>query len=120
MRLTRKCSMTPNKSRSVFRSIGAKILAIQITSGLCIAGAIGGAGYYGMSSMTGSMESIYDDRVVPLQQLKIVADSYAVSIVDTTHKLRAGNVNFDEAIKSVDKATDSINEQWSAYLSTKL
>ena len=112
--------MTPTKSRSAFRSIGAKILAIQITSGLFIAGAVGGAGYFGMSSMTASMESIYDDRVVPLQQLKIVADSYAVSIVDTTHKLRAGTLTFDDAIKNVDTATAAIKEQWSAYLSTKL
>jgi methyl-accepting chemotaxis protein len=112
--------MSRMKTRTIFRSIGAKILAIQITSGLCIAGAVGGAGYYGMSSMTESMESLYDNRVVPLQQLKIVADAYAVSIVDTTHKLRAGSFGFDDAVKNLDHATAAIKEQWAAYLSTHL
>ena len=112
--------MSRTKTRPTFRSIGAKILAIQITSGLCIAGAVGGAGYYGMSSMTESMTSIYVDRVVPLQQLKIVADAYAVSIVDTTHKLRAGSLTFDDALKSIDQAGGAIKEQWSAYLATAL
>jgi methyl-accepting chemotaxis protein len=108
------------KPRALFRSIGAKMLAIQIISGLCIATVVGGAGYYGMRSMTASMQSIYDDRVVPLQQLKLVADAYAVSIVDTTHKVRAGKLTFEEGLDSVDKATTVISEQWSAYLSTTL
>ena len=112
--------MSHTKTRPIFRSIGAKILAIQITSGLCIAAAVGGAGYYGMSSMTASMQSLYDDRVVPLQQLKTVADSYAVSIVDTTQKLHAGKLSSDDALESIDKATAAIKDKWSAYLSTKL
>ncbi|WP_454892353.1 HAMP domain-containing methyl-accepting chemotaxis protein [Agrobacterium vacciniicorymbosi] len=108
------------KSRPMFRSIAAKILAIQITSGLCIAAAVGGAGYYGMSSMTNSMSTIYDDRVVPLQQLNVVADAYAINVVDTTQKLMNGTLDFDVALKNLDHATDAIKQHWSAYLSTKL
>ena len=112
--------MTKANSRPIFRSIGSKILAIQITSGLCIAAAVGGAGYYGMSSMTASMASIYDDRVLPLQQLNVVADAYAINVVDTTQKLRTGALSFDDALKNVDDAMASVKEKWSAYLSTQL
>ncbi|QCI99759.1 HAMP domain-containing methyl-accepting chemotaxis protein [Agrobacterium larrymoorei] len=112
--------MTKANSRPIFRSIGSKILAIQITSGLCIAAAVGGAGYYGMSSMTASMASIYDDRVLPLQQLNVVADAYAINVVDTTQKLRTGALSFDDALKNVDDAMAAVKEKWSAYLSTQL
>ena len=37
------------------------------------------------------LKSVYDDRVVPLRDLKIISDSYAVSIVDASHKIRNGN-----------------------------
>jgi hypothetical protein len=31
------------------------------------------------------LKSVYDDRVVPLRDLKVMSDSYAVSIVDASH-----------------------------------
>ncbi|MFP3637339.1 hypothetical protein, partial [Bacillus sp. SIMBA_033] len=66
------------------------------------------------------MKSIYDDRVVPLQQLKLVSDAYAVSIVDTTHKLHADKLDWQQAATSIEGAKRTISDQWSAYLSTEL
>ncbi|WP_439629911.1 methyl-accepting chemotaxis protein [Shinella sp.] len=93
---------------------------MQISSSLAIAGVIGGGAYYGISAMTDSMKSIYDDRVVPLQQLKLVSDAYAVNIVDTTHKLHAGNLDWQQAATNIDSAKQTITDQWSTYLSTEL
>ncbi len=112
--------MTISRRKGLFRSIGAKILAIQISSSIAIAGVIGGGAYYGMNAMTESMKSIYDDRVVPLQQLKLVSDAYAVSIVDTTHKLHADKLDWQQAAASIEGAKRTISDQWSAYLSTQL
>jgi methyl-accepting chemotaxis protein len=81
---------------------------------------IGGAGYYGMSRMEHAMASVYDDRVVPLRQLKSISDAYAVDIVDTTHKTRAGAVNWDDAGKNVAKALDFVHDNWKAYTATLL
>ena len=44
------------------------------------------------------LETVYNDRVIPLEQLKIIADEYAVNIVDTTHQTRNGNFNFEKCI----------------------
>jgi methyl-accepting chemotaxis protein len=104
----------------LFRSISAKIMAIQLVSSLAIAGIVGGMGFYGMSQMADAMTSIYDDRVVPLEQLKRVSDAYAVNIVDTTHKLRANDLTWNEAKQSLDGAIEIIDREWTAYLSTSL
>jgi methyl-accepting chemotaxis protein len=112
--------MTTSRRKGIFRSIGSKILAIQISSSIAIAGVIGGGAYYGMNAMTESMKSIYDDRVVPLQQLKLVSDAYAVSIVDTTHKLHAGKLDWQQAETNIEGAKHTISDQWSAYLATEL
>ena len=42
------------------------------------------------SDAEASLQTIYADRVVPLRDLKLIADAYAVNIVDTTHKVRSG------------------------------
>jgi len=65
--------MTTGRKKGIFRSIGAKILAIQISSSIAIASVIGGGAYYGMNAMTESMKSIYDDRVVPSAAAPITA-----------------------------------------------
>jgi methyl-accepting chemotaxis protein len=67
-----------------------------------------------------SLETVYNDRVVCLEQLKIIADMYAVNVVDTSHKVRNGNLGWDNGKKSVDEAVQIINENWKAYTATYL
>lgn len=67
-----------------------------------------------------SLETVYNDRVIPLQQLKRISDLYAVNIVDTTHKLRNKNINTSEAQTSIVDAMKEIDEIWKTYTSTFL
>jgi methyl-accepting chemotaxis protein len=67
-----------------------------------------------------SLDSVYKDRVVPLEQLKMIADMYAVNIVDTSHKVRNGNLNWAEGRKNVDEALKTVSDKWKAYLATTL
>ena len=41
-------------------------------------------------NLVAGIQSINNDRVVPLKQIKVVSDNYAVSIVDNLHKYNAG------------------------------
>ena len=41
-------------------------------------------GLYGMKKANDGLQTVYTDRVVPLKDLKIIADMYAVIVVDTT------------------------------------
>ncbi|MDP3291133.1 MAG: MCP four helix bundle domain-containing protein, partial [Sulfuricurvum sp.] len=45
---------------------------------------IGLVGILKLSEVNKGLETVYNDRVVPLNQLKAIADAYAVNIVDTT------------------------------------
>ena len=64
--------------------------------------------------------STYHDRVVPLRQLKWVADRYAVNIVDTTHKLRSGALHPPAALEAIAEAQKTIHQQWQDYQATQL
>jgi len=80
-------------------------------------------GYMGLDSTRQSnaaLDSVYQDRVVPLKGLKMIADMYAVNIVDTSHKLRNGALNWQQAKESIETARSEISRYWQAYLATSL
>jgi methyl-accepting chemotaxis protein len=74
----------------------------------------------GMARLDAGARTIYADRVVPLRQLKLVADAYAVAIVDEVHKVRAGSVSFPHAEASLSRAVTTIDSAWRAYLAAEL
>ena len=67
---------------------------------------------------TMALQSVYEDRVVALKQLKTIADMYAVNIVDTAHQARDGAQTFEQATTSVETARKTIAETWKLYLAT--
>ncbi len=77
-------------------------------------------GLYGMKQANNGLKTVYFDRVVPLKDLKVIADMYAVNIVDTSHKMRNGNISWEEAVTNVNDAEHMINEKWNGYLATVL
>ncbi|HYC97553.1 methyl-accepting chemotaxis protein, partial [Brevundimonas sp.] len=82
--------------------------------------AIGGSSWMSATTAGGQIKSIIADRVVPLQQLKIASDMYAVNIVDTVHKTRSGAFDTREALASVAQAREAIEQNWSAYTATRM
>lgn len=67
-----------------------------------------------------TLKSLYDDRVVPLKQLKTVADVYAIGVVDAAHKVRDGAFTPEQGRKAVAEARTTARQQWTAYLATEL
>ncbi len=66
------------------------------------------------------MRTLYEDRVVPLRQIKSVSDMYAVNIVDTVHKFADGSLSSEQSQASLDQAVATIQRDWSAYQATYL
>eukprot|EP01028_Stygiella_incarcerata_P003378 TRINITY_DN16736_c0_g1_i2.p1 TRINITY_DN16736_c0_g1~~TRINITY_DN16736_c0_g1_i2.p1 ORF type:complete len:231 (+),score=-52.69 TRINITY_DN16736_c0_g1_i2:124-816(+) len=93
------------------------ILAFVAIIGLVI---IGISSIVQLKKVNNGLQTVYYDRVVPLKQLKIIADEYAVNIVDTTHKTRNGNITFEECISNINGAENNIKNEWNNYLSTSL
>ncbi|MDO6708388.1 methyl-accepting chemotaxis protein [Photobacterium sp. 1_MG-2023] len=67
-----------------------------------------------------AMNSIYLDRVIPLQQLKNISDAFAVDIVDAFNKWNIGQISQIELNTSVLKAKDTVEDTWNRYHSTSL
>lgn len=91
------------------------ILVIAVSS---IIMAIGTYGISSLRSINRSLDTVYEDRVMPLNQLKNVSDSYAIDIADACHKIRGGNIFWKAGKKRIRKAMISINDNWQAYLLT--
>ena len=73
-----------------------------------------------MGKIESGVVSIYNDRVVPLEELKVIGDDYAVYIIDAINKANAGALSAEEASKILRHASLSISEKWQAFLSTNL
>ncbi|QPF75282.1 methyl-accepting chemotaxis protein [Roseateles sp. DAIF2] len=67
-----------------------------------------------------ALRTVYDDRVIPLRQLKTVSDMYAVNIVDTTHKVRMGVLDWPAGARLVEAADVSVQRHWGEYTRTFL
>jgi len=65
-------------------------------------------------------ETIYIDRVVPLKGLKVIADDYAVLIIDAVNKANSGLITGSEALSNVEHAIQDIDKEWKSYMSTEL
>jgi methyl-accepting chemotaxis protein len=100
-------------------TIRTKLIAVLAMLALAIA-ASAFIAWKGVSQAQGVIVTIHDDRLVPLRDIKAVGDAYAVQIVDTTHKLRAGTMNWSEANASIADAEGKISKLWSAYIKTQL
>ncbi len=95
---------------------------LHFVGGLLIAVAlvVGAIGIVGIGKTNAGLETVYHDRVLPLEQLKVIADKYAVDIIDAANKANAGIFTAEETLKSVTAARASIEEHWKEYLATKL
>ena len=103
------------------KNIGVNVRLIGLVVFLSlISVTVGLVGLHGLNTMLGGLKTVYEDRVVPLRDLKVIADMYAVNIVDTAHKVRNGNVSWEEARTNVAQAEETIQAKWKAYKATFL
>ncbi len=100
-------------------SIKFKLLgAIAILSAIAIGLALHVRGILQETSVT--LDSVYTDRILPLKDLKVISDAYAVAIVDAAHKANHGAITMEDGLASLNNATASINTHWRVYTGTEL
>lgn len=81
---------------------------------------VGALGYYGIKVGNDALETVYKDRLVAVAYIKAVSDAYAVNIVDTSHKVRNGNISWDNGVKNVTSAKKELVDAWKSYIGTFL
>ena len=72
------------------------------------------------SEINRGVTSIYNDRVVPLKDLKHISDDYAVLVIDAINKANAGIISSGEALRQLEQAETSVRSVWEQYTSTLL
>ncbi len=103
------------------KSLTIKVQLIAVISILSLMLAtFGWLGINHLNQTVRSLHSIYVDRVLPLEQLKVVSDMYAVNIVDTVHKTRNGNLDWTQSLSNITEAEQKIHNSWTTYLTTVL
>jgi methyl-accepting chemotaxis protein len=100
-------------------SIKTKLIACLSILAVALV-AMAGFAFYALEEESKLANSIVADRVLPMGQLKKVADSYAVSIVDTVHKTRAGSLSPDDGKRNIETALHAIDDYWREYRATQL
>lgn len=100
-------------------SIKNRLLITAIIPLLCLAGIIL-LSLNSLSLIQASASTIYDDRVVPLRDLKTIADDYAVLIIDAVNKANSGRITTESAKENVEQAKARIADKWTKYRQTKL
>ncbi|MES2724186.1 MAG: methyl-accepting chemotaxis protein [Pseudomonadota bacterium] len=89
-------------------ALGASLLMISVF------------GWVALDHANAKIKSIVDDRVVPMEQLKTVSDTYAVTIVDTAWKVRTGQLPWADGQTRVQTATTELHKSWDAYTKTRM
>jgi methyl-accepting chemotaxis protein len=100
-------------------SIKTKLIACIAILAFFIGGLIVSA-FLITGSISSSLKTVVEDRLVPTKQLKTIADLYAVNIVDTAHKVRNGGLGWDQGETSIEDALATIDSLWSAYMATQM
>jgi len=93
-------------------------LLILVTVMSVLIGVIGIYGERNLNMVNTSVETVFKESVIPLKQLKVISDMYAVNIVDAAHKVRNGNISWEAGKRNISKAKEEIDANWKAYTTT--
>ncbi len=99
--------------------IRTKLIVLSFVS-LAIALFLGITSIFKLENTNEGLKRVYHDRVLPLVQLKNIAEAYAVNIVDTAVKLRNDKIPFEKCVSNINEAKTIIDKNWNEYLATSL
>lgn len=75
--------------------------------------------YVSFERMDQQLTTIYDDRAIPIEQLKRISDAYGISIIDSVNKAHAGMISLRAALEEINSSQPIIEKNWQAYQKTK-
>lgn len=81
---------------------------------------LGSYALYSFNRINQKVGTIYDDRVIPLEQLKRISDNYAVHVIDAVNKAHAEELLLSTATSQIQQAQTDITQTWELYQRTYL
>ncbi len=96
-----------------------KLYLLLVIMSIFTAG-VGISGILGMKKMSQNTTTMYNDRMLPLQQLAQMRYSYTTDILIAAEELDNHAITPAQAEKKIDIAQNTIEKNWQAYLKTYL
>lgn len=101
------------------KNFGLKTRLILAVGFLAILMAVIAAiGYIGMRQDEKQLASAYDDQVIPVLELRVVYDSYALTIAGDVHRILDGSATWGEVRERVGAAKTGADAAWRSYAAT--
>ncbi|EAA3799413.1 methyl-accepting chemotaxis protein, partial [Salmonella enterica subsp. enterica] len=100
-------------------TVRARLLLLAVVPLLVLVAVIGMA-LANASKLNDSFDELFKDRMRPISQLKVVADAYAISMVDALHKYRGGTIDETALRRIFSEARSEGDKAWSEYIATRL
>jgi methyl-accepting chemotaxis protein len=102
----------------MLQSISSRLILVVLLFVACLA-TLGSSTWWALQQQSQALNRLYDDKIVPMRNLKVISDKFAVEIVDATHKVRDGIFTPAEGEKSIAGAVQINQELWSSYVASK-
>lgn len=95
-------------------TISARMTAALLALFLCTL-ALATVAWMTQSKQVEAVHELNNNQLIPLRDLKIISDRFAVDIVDATHKVRAGTMKIELGAKTVAEAIAEVDTLWKQY-----
>jgi methyl-accepting chemotaxis protein len=102
-----------------FRSISTKLLLLQSIAFITMI-AISIGGFTGINTITARMNSVYADRVVPLDQIVHASEAYTFHLHRIANAVVSGDISSQAGVTELDSAVAEAEQYWAAYMATFL
>lgn len=99
-------------------TIKTRMIFLLIISSVLLVG-IGYLGLRNMKSSNQNLVSVYNQQIVPIRRLKIIADKYAIDIAGAINRGANGLTTFAEALEQLNKASLVVERQWDLYTTSQ-
>jgi methyl-accepting chemotaxis protein len=96
------------------RTISSRLVALLAGLFFCIA-ALATSAWVTTRMQSSALTTLYTGNIVPLRNLKIISDRYAVDVVDAAHKGLAGTFTSDKANAAMKEALAENTRLWPVY-----
>jgi hypothetical protein len=101
------------------RSVAARMIQIQVVTFVAMI-AVAAGGSWGSGAIGARLKSVHDDGVVPLLQLAVVDELYAVYGAEALHDAQAPFPDQLTISERLSRAREEASVSWNAYLTTYL
>ena len=90
--------------------IGLLVLTVTITCALM----------YQLNMGNQRLAAIYNDRVLPMQQLKLISDGYGIKLVEITNKVYNQQILPDAGKDQLSEIKRNVEAAWQSYMKTEI